>query len=176
MTTLPNSPTQTALLVIDVQRELFAKPNPVYRADELLANINLLADAAHRAGAPVIYIQHNSNAFLVKDTDDWQLHAALKPSQRDLFIYKQHPNSFEETTLKAGLDQRQVGRLVITGMVTHGCVKATTLGALKLGYQVTLVQDGHSSPNEKAAELIAEWNEKLAQEGAQLCPASEVAF
>jgi nicotinamidase-related amidase len=172
----PHPSTQSALLVIDVQRELFAKVNPVYQAEELLGNINLLVAAAHKAGVPVIYIQHNSNAFLVKDSDGWQLHPALKPAGQDLVIYKQHPNSFEKTTLKAELDQRQVGRLVITGMVTHGCVKATTLGALKLGYPVVLVQDGHSSPNEKAAELIVEWNDKLSQAGAQLTPAAGVTF
>ena len=38
----------TALLVIDVQQGLFAKPTPIHRGDELLATIGELIQRAHR--------------------------------------------------------------------------------------------------------------------------------
>jgi hypothetical protein len=78
--------------------------------------------------------------------------------------------------LRAWLKARGVERLVITGMVTHGCVKNTCLGGLAAGYPVILVADGHSSYSQKAGELIAEWNEKLARQGAQVLSAAEVVF
>ena len=37
-----------------------------------------------------------------------------------------------------------VKKLIITGLLTHGCVKGACLDAKKLGYEVVLVEDGHS--------------------------------
>jgi nicotinamidase-related amidase len=48
--------TKQALLVIDVQQGLFEKSHPIYKATELLDNINSLVGQAHRAGVPVFYI------------------------------------------------------------------------------------------------------------------------
>ena len=65
---------------------------------------------------------------------------------------------------------------MVTGLVTHGCVKATCLGALALGYAVTLAADGHSSYSKDAAPLIEEWNRKLGEAGATVATASQIAF
>ena len=64
--------------------------------------------------------------------------------------------------------------MIVTGLVTHGCVKATSQGALALGYEVTLVADGHSSYSKDAARLIEEWNRSLGAAGAQVLLAAEV--
>jgi nicotinamidase-related amidase len=48
--------TNTALLVIDVQKELFEKSTPIYNADKLLENICNLINQAHGANIPVFYI------------------------------------------------------------------------------------------------------------------------
>ena len=167
---------QAALLVIDVQRALFERPTPIYRAEALLQNINLLADRAHESGMPVIYIQHANKGFLAERTDGWQLHPAFKPNESDTIINKHHGNAFQETELKEELETRNVDTLVITGLVTHGCVRATCMGAIKLGYRAILVEDGHSSYHKKAANIIDEWNQKLADEGLAVLPTQDVCF
>jgi len=43
----PGDPRKTALLIIDVQRELFEKSTPVYQADQLIAHILDLVDRVH---------------------------------------------------------------------------------------------------------------------------------
>ena len=58
--------------------------------------------------------------------------------------------------------------MIVTGLVTHGCVKATCLGALELGYAVVLAEDGHSSYSKDAARLVEEWNRKLGEAGAKV--------
>jgi nicotinamidase-related amidase len=166
----------TALLVIDVQRELFAGSTPIYQAEALLANINLLVERAHAAGAPVVYIQHSSPKHLLLESDGWQLHPALRPTDIDLMVRKTEGNSFEQTTLDADLKERGVMQVVVTGLVTHGCVKATCLGALELGYKAILVSDAHSSRSKDAARLIEEWNEKLGKAGATVVCARDVVF
>ena len=167
---------QAALLVIDVQQGLFKKSTPIYHAEELLQNLNLLIDLAHECNAPVFFIQHSDSKTLVKGSPDWQLHARLQPHTKDSIIHKQHGNAFEDTPLVTELQKRNVSCLVITGLVTHGCVRATCLGALQLGYKVILVEDGHSSYSGDAARLIEEWNQKLSEKNVEIKPASEITF
>jgi nicotinamidase-related amidase len=166
--------THAALLIIDVQSELFQKSTRVYKADEFLDHLQALAGYAHTLGLPVIYIQHSSNAFLIQGSPGWQLHPQLQPLEGDPIIYKKHPSAFEGTELKALLDAKGIQKLWISGMVTHGCVKATSLDALKRGYQVVLVSDAHSSFSKDAAKLILEWNEKISQAGAALLTTQEL--
>jgi nicotinamidase-related amidase len=52
----------TALLVIDVQKGMFAEDHPVYQAEELLATIGDLLAKARTAEVPVIYIQQAPKA------------------------------------------------------------------------------------------------------------------
>ncbi len=166
----------TALLVIDVQQGLFRKSIPIFRANELLVKINTLIDSAHQAGAPVFFVQHSNQKILVYGSDDWQLHPQLQPGPQDCTIHKQHGNAFEETNLQEELKARYIDTLVVTGLVTHGCVKATCLGGKELGYRVILVEDGHSSYSKDAARLIEEWNQKLAQGIVELRSTAEITF
>jgi nicotinamidase-related amidase len=167
---------KTALLVIDVQMGLFDKSHPVYQADQLLDNILALVEKAHAAGAPVFYVQHCDQRDLSRDSQGWQLHPRLQPLTEDFFLYKEKSNSFEGTDLNARLKTLGIEALVITGLVTHGCVKNGCMGAKEHGYQVTLAQDAHSNFSPKAAEVIEEWNHKLAAEGVILKPASDITF
>ena len=157
-----------ALLVIDVQQGLFGRPTPICKAQALLDNLQALIDYARRQGALVVFVQHSNDSLLRKDSPPWQLHPTLQPEAEDLHIYKQHGSSFEKTELGAELNSRGIRKLAICGLVTHGCVKAGCLDALKLGYQTTLISDEHSSYSKDAAKLIGEWNTKLGQAGALL--------
>ena len=167
---------QQALLVIDVQRELFRKPVPIYRGDELLANILTLVKKAHAAGVPVIYVQHESKAGLIRGSEGWQLHPKLKPLKKDVLIEKSHPSALEGTGLAEQLALRKVKRLVVTGLVTHRCVRATSLDALARGFDVVLVTDAHSNYHAKAAHVVSEWNEKLKAAGVRGVAAAAVRF
>lgn len=170
------APTKTALLIIDVQQGLFARPTPVYQADQLLGNITLLIDKARRAGVAVIYCQHANKGTLKRGSAAWQLHDALQPLTTETVFHKTYGNAFEETNLQATLAAKGITTLIVTGLVTHGCVKATCLGAVAEGYGVVLVADGHSSYNKNAADLIAAWNEKLGKQGIELRRADQIEF
>jgi len=165
-----------ALLVIDVQQGLFKKSTHIYREAELLDNINTLVDRAHLNGVPVLYIQHSDSINLVKGSLNWQLHPDLHPQHADIIIHKQHGNAFEDTNLENMLRVKNVTSLVVMGLVTNGCVKATCLGARQLGYRVILISDGHSSYSKDASRLIEEWNQKLKAQGCELKAVSEIDF
>ncbi|MEJ5312496.1 MAG: isochorismatase family protein [Anaerolineae bacterium] len=165
-----------ALLVIDVQQGLFEKSTPIYKADELLENINTLIGRAHASDVPVFYIQHSDARNLVKGSAGWQLHAQLQSQPKDYIIHKQHGNAFEDTPLGETLRSLHVDTVVVTGLVTHGCVKATCIGAQEAGFNVILVQDGHSSFSKDAADLIEKWNEQLSARQVAVRPAAEITF
>ena len=165
-----------ALLVIDMQNGLFRKSTPIYNEGTLLATICALIGRAHQVGAPVIYVQHSDKNALVEGTQAWALHPQLQPEAGDLVLRKRHPNSFQDTPLEAELEARQVGVLVVTGLVTHGCVRATCVGASALGYQVILAQDGHSNYHKEPVLLIEETQAKLQEQGIRLAAAREISF
>jgi nicotinamidase-related amidase len=167
---------KTALMVIDIQQGLFEKPTPIYREEEFLNNVNSLIDHARETGIPVIFIQHSNNDSLILNSHNWQLHPAIQPLKGEKTIYKLHGNAFEKTNLKEILDSQGITDLVITGLVTHGCVRATTQGALKLGYKVILVSDGHSNFSKDAKYIIKKWNQTLNKKGAELVPTAEIVF
>ncbi|MCU0486879.1 MAG: cysteine hydrolase [Anaerolineales bacterium] len=171
-----NGGPNTALLVIDVQRGLFNKNTPIYQAEQLLKNIHILVRRAHEAEAPVVYVQHSAQKHLVLGSNDWKLHPKLSPLPEDLRVEKLHGNAFEATPLMEELEAWEMGQVVVCGLVTNGCVKATTLGALELGYRVVLAGDAHSSYSKDAAKLIEEWNARLAEAGAEVRLTAEIDF
>ena len=125
---------------------------------------------------PVFFIQHSSEKFLEKGSDAWKLHPDIQPAGGETVIHKVHPNAFEATNLRGELKERGIDTLVVTGLVTHGCVKATCLGALEEGYRVRLVSDGHSSYSKDAPQLIHKWNTELSRKGAELIEAINIRF
>lgn len=172
----PSVAAPSALLVIDVQQGLFRKSTPIYQAERLLTNIETLVARARAAGTLVVYVQHASAKVLPYGSADWQLHPRLTPQPGDLLIEKQHGDAFEETTLEPELATRGITRVIATGLVTHGCVKATCLGAQARGYAVVLAADGHSSYSKDAARLIEEWHTKLRAAGVAVQPTQEIVF
>lgn len=168
-------PNSTALLVVDVQQALFERLTPIYQADELLDTISDLVERAHATGALVVYIRHG-NKLLQPGSSGWQLHPRVQPADDDLVIDKTHGDAFQDTSLDAELKARSISNVAVTGLVTHGCVRATCLGGSNRGYDVILVADGHSSYHRQAARLIKEWNETLAAALAFVLPAAEINF
>lgn len=162
---------EAALLVIDVQRGLLARP--VLAPETLLGNITELITAAHAAGGLVVFTRH-SNKLLIPGTLAWELQ--VKPWEGDLLVDKTHGDAFEGTELDQLLAQRSVGTVYVTGLVTEGCVRATCLGAVKRGYHVVLVSDAHSSFHRDAAARIRDWNEKLSAQLGAVTPTREVDF
>lgn len=140
MTTLPGRP-NTAVIVIDVQNGVVARsPN----RDAVVANIALTVDKARAAGAPVIWVQHESEQ-LARDTDPWRIVPELIPADGEPIIHKRYGDAFEATELEAVLAGLKVGKLAVTGAQTDACVRSTLHGAFTRGYDTTLISDAHTT-------------------------------
>jgi nicotinamidase-related amidase len=169
-------PRKTAMLVIDVQRALFTRPEPVYNASELIETINALVSRAQLFGVRIVYVQHANKSVLKKGSDGWQLHPGLKPTGRDLVIEKEEGNSFTNNMLLGDFEARGIQNVLITGLVSNQCVAATSLGGLKLGLNVFLIRDGHSNFDRDPVRIIETTEEKLGEAGVHLVMAEEIGF
>jgi len=167
---------KTALLIIDVQRALFTRPTPVYQDRKMIEMINILVDLAHLYNFPVIYVQHANKSILKEGTDGFKLHPALKRSPEDLSVIKKYGNAFKDTILQSILESRGLEYLIVTGMVSQGCIRATSLGGVQLGYEVFLVKGGHSNYREDAAQVIEDIEVELEKAGVHLINSDQLAF
>ena len=71
---------------------------------------------------------------------------------------------FVGTELERELESRDIGHLVVTGAQTEYCVDATVRRAASLGYDVTLVTDGHTTSASRLLsreQIIAHHNRTL---------------
>lgn len=81
---------KTALLVIDVQNDMFDSSNSVYMGEQLLQNIRVLIDKARSANVPVVFVQHHDEE-LITGTTPWQIHPSILPNENELVIQKNTP-------------------------------------------------------------------------------------
>lgn len=174
----------TALLIIDVQQALCAGPEAAFEIEEIIPRINYLAARARADGRPVFLIQHEeTNGSFEHGSEGWQLAPTLQTDPTDLRIRKRTPDSFHQTDLPAKLQERGITDLIICGLQSDVCIDSTTRRALALGYNVTLVEDGHSTVDNgviTAAQITAHHNRILAYMNSfgpsiAVIPASKVA-
>jgi nicotinamidase-related amidase len=164
---------KTALLVIDVQTGMTDNDPHVYEAPQMLERVKSLIKQAEAADIPVVYVEHI-------EAPEWDgpLHPDIAPQKGEPLIQKMKPDAFHETNLKQVLDDLGVDKLVIAGFETPYCINATSRRAHELGYDVTVVEDTHSTFDqeaEPAIATIARHNEAF-REFATLVPAEKVRF
>jgi maleamate amidohydrolase len=174
-----------ALLVVDFVMAYLELSSPLYAGVEaaLASNIRLVA-VARETGIPVIFTNvvyepggadgglfyRKIPALRVFDAGSalGNFPPDLQPQEDDLVISKQFASAFFRTELDQKLRVRGVDTLIVTGLSTSGCVRATALDALQHGFAPFVVReacgDRHSGPHEanlfdlqaKYAEVIGE--------------------
>jgi maleamate amidohydrolase len=174
-----------ALLIVDVVMAYFDKASPLYAGveDALASNERLLA-AARAQDIPVIFtnVVYTSGGadgglfyrkvpalkLFERGSPMGEFLPSLQPRADELVISKQYASAFFGTHLAAILTAMGVDTLLITGLSTSGCVRATALDACQHGFLPFVVReacgDRHPVPHEaslfdlqaKYAEVISE--------------------
>jgi putative nicotinate phosphoribosyltransferase len=150
-----------ALLVVDVQRDFLpGGALGVPEGDRVLAPIGRLLHAARAAGAAVVASRdwhpqgHVSFAaqggpwpdHCVADTAGAELHPDLdltgvRVLDKGTDVAVDAYSAFDRTGLLDDLRERGVQRVVVCGLATDYCVRATALDALEGGLDVTVATD-----------------------------------
>ncbi len=76
--------------------------------------------------------EHSPNSAIVPQ---------LAPRSGELVVRKTVPSAFFATSLAPWLTQRGVRTLVVAGCVTSGCVRASVVDAMSLGFRPLVVRD-----------------------------------
>ena len=101
----------------------------------------------------IIFIQHN-NSLLKKGSENWEIDDRIAKQDGDLTVQKFHGNAFSKTDLERILRENNINEIVVCGLISHGCIKATCLGGLNVGFPTALVRNGHTNWNKNAAIKI----------------------
>jgi nicotinamidase/pyrazinamidase len=174
----------TALIVVDVQND-FAHPDGtlyIAEADEAIPRINEEVGHALAAGAAVLYTRDwhppdtphfergdRRTDHCVRDTWGAEFCPALHvvgdtidkgTGLEDGFSGFSTPDpdrpSEGSSALAARLHKLAVERIVVVGLAYGGCVKATALDALRLGFDTTVIRDASGSPTPEGAAQATE--------------------
>lgn len=141
----------TALLVIDVQRDVVAG---AWQRQTVIANIVELVKKARHHDVPVIWVRHSDDE-LEYGSIGWQIVDELIPLPGEMIIEKHYGDAFEATDLAAALDENQINHLVICGAQSDACVISTLFGSFVRGYDTTLVGDAHTTVDHSDYEAPA---------------------
>ncbi|WP_024771027.1 isochorismatase family protein [Aquimarina macrocephali] len=152
-----------ALLIIDMQKGSFTPKTPRFDAKGVVNRINTLAQLFRASDFSVFFIQHDgtkTNEF-VPNTTEWELLDDLKIKSTDVFIDKYANDIFYKSKLQSKLNDLNIDELFITGCATDFCVESTVQSALTKDYNITVVEDGHTTgdrPHLKAEKVIEHYN------------------
>lgn len=158
-----------ALILIDFVRGYFDPECDLYAdVDDALRSALRVRAAAQEADIPTILtnvVYHSSaidgGRFFAKapplrnfiegnPMGNWA--KGLEPSPRELVISKQYPSAFFGTSLASTLTSLGVDHVILSGLTTSGCVRATCVDAISHGFITSVVRDAcgdrHEAPHE----------------------------
>ena len=134
-----------ALLVIDMQRALFAAGNR-HDSAGVISRINSLIAKVREKSLPVIFVRHNNEEDGLKlNSESWQILDELDFRPTDTTVEKTNCDSFCNTDLSEKLTNMHVDELVITGCCTDFCIDTTVRQAASMGYKTIVASDAHTT-------------------------------
>lgn len=174
-----------ALVLVDFVQAYFDRDCDLYAGvEDALASAIRIRRAARAKSVPVIFtnvVYHplalNGGRFYEKakplrflregsPMGAWP--EGLKPEPDELVVSKQYPSAFFATSLASTLTASGIDTVILTGLTTSGCVRASCVDSMSHGFITSVVRDAcgdrHSAPHEanlfdmdaKYADVVSE--------------------
>jgi ureidoacrylate peracid hydrolase len=159
-------PKSAALLVIDVQNDFCHSDGWMARSggnvaaiQAMVPRIDSFIEQARSVGIRIVFIQaqydtiyasrpirerqrRRGESGLLCQTGSWGFELyRLERRPEDIVVLKHRYSAFIRTDLEIVLNQMGVESLILTGVVTNGCVESTARDGFMLDYYVVLVSD-----------------------------------
>ena len=179
------APAHTALLIVDMQKDLCQPGFGAARAgrdlgpaNRAIPNIERLLAGARAAGATVAHVgfwtlpNHGSDSdtwlwkrrgatvsspdLCIAGTEGAQFIEALSPQADELEIRKHRYSAFTANNLDLLLRARDIRTIIVTGVSTNVGVETTFRGGFELGYAVVVPPETGASWNEDLHEAALE--------------------
>jgi nicotinamidase/pyrazinamidase len=192
MSTIPVDSAKDVLLIVDVQNDFCpGGALAVPRGHEVIPVINRLLKHRWLSVATMDWHPADHRSFkphggpwpphCVQGTAGAELHPELDATQIQLIITKgSHPDEeaysgFHGTELAAILRAKGVRRVVVCGIATDYCVRATAHDALQEGFEVLVLEDAIQGVEVNPGDCQRAI-EELRQAGAQIIVSSDLDF
>ena len=146
-----------ALVVVDMCRGFIDPSSPLgFKCDELIQANIILVNKFREMNLPVIFTTtiyrdiSEASVFRSKipalnilkpGSEETSFLAELSPDSKDILIEKKFASSFFGTNLADDLRRMNVDSVVISGVTTSGCVRATALDSLQNNFLTTVAED-----------------------------------
>ena len=163
---------KTALIVIDMQNSFLHPEGEHYYAQPagLLDNVHRLLEAARASDVLIIHTadrhrpgfidfeQERVPPHCISDGFDARYFDGFGPvgTGREIEIVKRRYSAFFATDLALFLKEQSIERVVICGVKTNVCVRATAQDAFAHGFRVCVVGDATGSNREALARASLE--------------------
>lgn len=174
-----------ALILVDFCHGYFDPECDLYLGSgDSLASALRVREAASNAGIPVILtnvVYHPSAIdggrffekakplrYFLQGNPMGAWGPGLEPRAEELVISKQYPSAFFGTSLASTLTSLGVDSVLLTGVTTSGCIRATCIDAMSHGFRTAVIEeacgDRHEAPhqanlfdmNAKYADVVSE--------------------
>lgn len=163
-------PGETALLIIDVQREYCApfSRRGTLQTHKISSGIKRLTPAFRAAGIPTYVVYYDEADKPLNKVDFYK----LKPGPQDIAVRKYTDSAFRSGKLRELLEQHGRKKLLVCGFNLSACVAQTVEDARREGYDVTLLRDltGNDSMNSDGQRAL----EKMSNLGVEISTAKQV--
>ncbi len=162
-----------ALLIVDPAMAYLRPESALYAGVEReVAKAGEVAAAARAAGVPVVvtrvlferggrdggmfYRKVAALAAFEEGNPDGAFVPQIELSDSDIVVTKQYASAFFGTSLASTLYALRVDTLLVTGLTTSGCVRASAMDALNHGFVPLVVADacGDRDPEVQRANLF----------------------
>jgi len=175
-----------ALLLVDVQRDFFARSGLVPPRDILVARLSALLQQTRNKGLPVIHVRtrirpdgvdsmphwrRRDTRACVEGTPGYAPPISLQMLTGELLFHKQFFSAFGNVELHPTLERLGIADLIVAGLYTHGCIRATVMDAYERGFRVWVVDDAIGSTEPIHAEISRDW---LRRRAACFLPSAEI--
>lgn len=166
----------SAVLVVDMANDFVhaggtiadaGGPEYQERAKRIIPRLERLLTAARAAGLTVIYAtdaHRPGDAELRKwpphamaDTPEAEIVAELAPRPEDVVWEKRSYSPFLDPSFERLLEEREIGRLYVTGLHTDCCARHTSGDAFQRGYDLVWVTDALQAFTEEAHQQGLEY-------------------
>lgn len=147
------------LLVVDLARAFTEPPRPLASdVSDVIAGTNQLIDAAQENAAPVLFTtvgyEHDDlsdaglwsrkiggQSDLRLGTEGVEIDPRVRRAAEDSVLVKKYASCFFGTDLVSRLNAARIDTVVICGVTTSGCIRATAVDAIQNGFRPIVVRE-----------------------------------
>lgn len=160
---------KSCLLIIDMEYGFIDKNSPLFvkNGPKIVKNIKKILENFRIKNLPIIFVKREhresgfdidkvrlevfkkSNGLITENDKSSEIIKDLKPLKNEIVVIKRRWSAFFGTELEILLKRLKIENLIVTGVQTPNCIRATVYDALSLDYDVIVISDATASSSKK---------------------------